>query len=72
MGLINVSIGDHRGGYLEVFRVMGNADKSISDHCRERFPDDRLQKVVDHVHSWLYGSTVEQCHVDRDSFRMEM
>jgi hypothetical protein len=37
---------------------MGHCDASISDHYRERFPDERLVKVVDHVRSWLFGSEI--------------
>ena len=35
-------------------RIMGHADHSISDTYRERFPDDRLKRVVEYVHAWLY------------------
>ena len=49
------TIGDETGDYLAVRRIMGHADNSISDAYRERFPDERLKKVTDHVHDWLYG-----------------
>lgn len=48
------TISDETGDYLATRRVMGHADSSISDQYRERFPDERLRRVVDHVHSWLY------------------
>ncbi len=50
-----MTIGDKTGDYLAVRRVMGHADNSISDHYRERFQDERLRRVVDHVHGWLFG-----------------
>lgn len=48
------TIGDEAGDYLAVRRIMGHADNSISDLYRERFSDDRLVKVVEHVHAWLF------------------
>ena len=54
------TIGDDAGDYLAVKRIMGHADHSISDHYRERFADDRLVKVADHVRGWLYGEGVAQ------------
>jgi integrase len=48
------TIGDETGDYLAVRRIMGHADNSISDHYRERFPDERLRAVVEHVHRWLF------------------
>jgi integrase len=50
------TIGDETGDYLAVRRIMGHSDNSISDVYRERFPDERLQRVVDHVHTWLWGA----------------
>ena len=35
--------------------IMGHADEVISDTYRERFPDERLRKVSDHVRAWLFG-----------------
>ncbi|MHB8969738.1 MAG: tyrosine-type recombinase/integrase [Pirellulaceae bacterium] len=52
------TIGDEIGDYLAVKRIMGHADSSISDIYRERFPDERLRKVVDHVRTWLFGEVV--------------
>ena len=48
------TIGDEAGDYLAVRRIMGHADNSISDSYRERFSDDRLVKVVEHIHAWLF------------------
>ena len=35
--------------------VMGHVDGSMAAHYRERIADERLQRVADHVHGWLYG-----------------
>lgn len=48
------TIADELGDYVATRRIMGHADPSISDNYRERFPDERLRRVVDHVQSWLY------------------
>jgi integrase len=49
------TVGDQTGDYLAVRRIMGHADSSISDAYRERFPDERLRRVAEHVHDWLFG-----------------
>jgi integrase len=49
------TIADECGDYLATKRIMGHCDASISDHYRERFPDERLVKVTDHVRGWLFG-----------------
>jgi integrase len=48
------TVADECGDYIATRRIMGHADHSISDNYRERFPDDRLRRVADHVHAWLY------------------
>ena len=55
------TIADETGDYLATRKVMGHSDGSISDAYRERFPDERLRQVVEHVRSWLWGTerTVE-------------
>lgn len=53
------TIADEVGDYLATKRIMGHCDASISDHYRERFPDDRLVKVTDHVRGWLFGAALE-------------
>lgn len=35
--------------------IMGHVDGSMAAHYRERIADERLQRVADHVHAWLYG-----------------
>jgi integrase len=49
------TVSDELGDYIATKRIMGHADGSISDSYRERFPDERLRKVTDHVHTWLFG-----------------
>lgn len=36
--------------------IMGHSDGSIDDVYREHIADDRLNAVVEHVHSWLWPS----------------
>ncbi|MGE0755721.1 MAG: tyrosine-type recombinase/integrase [Pirellulaceae bacterium] len=48
------TVADELGDYIATRRVMGHADHSISDQYRERFPDERLRRVVNHVRDWLY------------------
>lgn len=49
------TVADEIGDYLATRRIMGHVDDSMSATYRERFPDERLKKVTDHVHDWLYG-----------------
>lgn len=37
--------------------IMGHADSSMAAHYRERIGVERLQKVTDHVRSWLFAET---------------
>ena len=37
-------------------RIMGHADRSIADQYREYIVPERLQRVTDHVRTWLFGS----------------
>lgn len=50
------TIADEAGDYIATRKIMGHADSSISDAYRERFPDERLRKVSDHVRQWLFGA----------------
>ena len=36
-----------------IMLIMGQQDKSISDHYRERIDDKRLNAITDHVRKWL-------------------
>ncbi len=54
------TIGDETGDYLATRQVMGHADNSISGNYRERFADDRLVKVVEHVRGWLFSEDEAQ------------
>ncbi|MFW6171687.1 MAG: tyrosine-type recombinase/integrase [Planctomycetota bacterium] len=49
------TVADELGDYLATRRIMGHADDSISGHYRERFPDERLIRVSEHVRQWLHG-----------------
>jgi hypothetical protein len=35
---------------------MGHVDESMAGAYRERIDDARLRAVVEHVHTWLFGS----------------
>lgn len=48
------TVADEVGDYIATKRIMGHADSSISDTYRERFPDERLRHVSDHVRGWLF------------------
>jgi hypothetical protein len=37
-------------------RVMGHSDGTMAEHYREKISDDRLIKVSNHVHDWLFGT----------------
>jgi integrase len=47
------TIADETGDETAVRLVMGHADHSMSATYRERFPDDRLERVAAHVQAWL-------------------
>ena len=40
---------------VAVDSMMGHVDNSMGENYRERIGRDRLKKVTDHVHAWLYG-----------------
>jgi len=42
------------GDFPAVDSIMGHHDGSMAGRYRERIGDDRLRKVVDHVHGWLF------------------
>lgn len=39
--------------------IMGHTDNSMSGFYRERIGEDRLRRVVDHVHDWVFSDEVE-------------
>lgn len=43
-----------------ILRVMGHSDNTISDHYRERIDDERLRKVINHVHDWVFPPEVSE------------
>src|SRR5262249_23388405 len=50
------TVADRCQDFIAVRMIMGHASNDIADHYRERISDDRLQAVVDHVRTWLFGS----------------
>ena len=42
-----------------VRRVMGHVDNSISNEYRDSIPDERIEKVCNHVRRWLFGRTAK-------------
>jgi len=52
------TVGDQHGDYLSTRAIMGHSDNTISGTYRENIADDRLVKVVEHVHDWLFGAQV--------------
>lgn len=56
------TIGDETGDYLATRLVMGHTDDSMSGAYRERFPDERLVRVTDHVRHWLFGDGEAVAH----------
>ena len=49
--------------------IMGHADTSMAADYREEIADDRLQAVVGHVRSWLFGSADEDAKESADESR---
>src|SRR5262249_23760445 len=48
------TIGDESGDFIAVRKMMGHTfSTDISAIYRERVPDERLQRVTDHVRAWL-------------------
>lgn len=59
------TVADELGDYLATRRIMGHVDPSISDAYRERFSDDRLCRVANHVKAWLYTVVTDNCHLSQ-------
>jgi len=49
------TVGDEARDPLATSAIMGHADASIAGHYREEISLERLRRVVDHVHGWLFG-----------------
>ena len=49
------TIGEEGGDAIATRHIMGHATNDISEFYRERVSDERLRRVTDHVHSWLFG-----------------
>jgi len=54
------TIGDESGDFLAVRSIMGHSSSDIADCYRERLSDARLQKVVQHVHDWLFAEPAKE------------
>jgi len=50
------TIGDEARDPLATAAIMGHADSTISGQYREEISVDRLQRVVNHVHNWLFDA----------------
>ena len=37
--------------------IMGHSDGTMAGMYRERVTDERLLRVTDHVHAWLFGDS---------------
>jgi integrase len=61
------TIGSETTDEVAVSSIMGHTDLSMAARYRERLNDDRLQKVVNHVHDWLFGDTDTNTEPDTDT-----
>ena len=43
--------------YLLANFVMGHEADDMASHYQERISDDRLRRVSNHVHAWLFNAT---------------
>lgn len=48
------TVAEECGDFPAVGSIMGHHDGSMAGRYRERIGDDRLRKVVDYVHGWLF------------------
>ena len=49
-----LTIGENANDQKAVNFLMGHIDSGMSDAYRERFDDERLKRVTDYVHDWLF------------------
>lgn len=49
------TIGDEARDPLATAHIMGHSDGTIGGHYREQISDERLQRVTDHLRTWLFG-----------------
>jgi len=50
------TVADESGDFLAVRAIMGHTGgNDIADNYREKISDERLKKVADFVHTWLFG-----------------
>ena len=53
------TVGGDTGDQVAVDAIMGHTPHDMGAHYRERISDDRLRRVVDHVHDWLFPPPAE-------------
>ncbi len=51
------TIGDEARDAIATSAIMGHADSSMAGQYRETISDERLRRVTDHVHDWLFGDS---------------
>ncbi len=49
------TVGDEARDPLATAAIMGHADATMGGHYREAISDERLKRVTDHIHNWLFG-----------------
>jgi integrase len=49
------TIGDEARDPVAVDAILGHVDSSMAGHYRERLSDERLERVADTIHNWLFS-----------------
>lgn len=63
---VSETIGGESCDQVAVDAIMGHERGDMASHYRERVSDERLQRVVDTVHQWLYAEHADDGLVDGD------
>jgi len=58
------TIGDGAGDPVATSSIMGHADGTMAGVYREMIEDERLLKVPNHVHDWLFKQTAQPAEDD--------